>query len=197
MPATRVVAQDGACVKDWRRSGLVDSPVWYVVPSAIGARLFRKQGRNGLHLALVPWARSQGVDLKMLRVVDTLPAEDVPPSTHPLGPEILHIARDGPRAILCTLRVPFDLALFSGHFPTVPIVPGAVLVGWAATLAAAHGNWVHGVAVSHSMKFRRIVQPGPDYRLRLAWAEDGRRLDFRLESDAALHALGTLLAPPS
>jgi hypothetical protein len=45
------------------------------------------------------------------------------------------------------------------------------------------------------MKFRRIVQPGPDYRLELRLDGDGAELRFRYESPSGLHAEGAWRAP--
>jgi 3-hydroxymyristoyl/3-hydroxydecanoyl-(acyl carrier protein) dehydratase len=111
-------------------------------------------------------------------------------------PEFRELVRVGD-TLTATFDVPLDLAIFAGHFPWVPIVPGAVLVGWCADLAAREGLWRHGARRISSVKFRQIVQPGPGYRLRLALAEGGMRLDLRIESDRAMHASGTLLAPAS
>jgi 3-hydroxymyristoyl/3-hydroxydecanoyl-(acyl carrier protein) dehydratase len=90
--------------------------------------------------------------------------------------------------------VPFDLALFAGHFAAAPIVPGAVLVGWAGRIAAAEAAWAHGTAHVRSMKFRRIVQPGPRYSLTGHCTSGGDRLDVRIESTQGLHVSATLLA---
>jgi hypothetical protein len=46
-----------------------------------------------------------------------------------------------------------------------------------------------------SVKFRHIVQPGPEYQLRLTLGAGGDRLDLRIESPRGVHATGTLLAP--
>ena len=189
----------GQCpyVASWCRRGAPAAVCSYLVPSPAGARLFRKRGWQGFHAAVAPWAASLGIELGSVRIVDELPGGDSAPAAQPTNPDLTCVVPDGSDAIVCTLRVPFDLAVFHGHFPTVPIVPGAMLVGWAAALAAQHGGWTYGARQSVAMKFRRIVQPGPDYRLRLERARDGRRVDFRLESDAGVHAVGALLAPPA
>ncbi len=161
-----------------------------VVPSAEGARLLRRAGWRGYLAALAGWAGGQGLDPAALSVVSSL---HEPASRH--EPRLLELRHAGERALLCRLAIPFELAIFHGHFPTVPIVPGAQLTGWAALLAARHAGWRHGARAAQVLKFRRIVQPGHEPALSLRWDEAGARLDFRYERDGHLHALGTLLAP--
>jgi hypothetical protein len=165
---------------------------WCAVPSAEGARCFRKQGWRGFRDAVAGWAQAQGLDTAALRVVSSLPeAGPLPPL--PRLPTVLGIAQDGPLATTLTLEVPFELAIFQGHFPTVPIVPGAVLTGWAAAWAREHAGWPHAALVVPQVKFRRIVQPG--YAVQLAFRRDAgaQRLDFSYRSSGGLHSAGTLL----
>ena len=188
-------ASQSPYVASWCRRGAPAAVRSYLVPSPAGARLFRKCGWQGFHAAVASWAAGRGIELAAVSIVDELPCGDHAAAARPTDPEVITVVHDGSGAIVCTLRVPFDLAVFHGHFPTVPIGPGAMLLGWAAALAATHGGWSHGARQSVAMKFRRIVQPGPDYRLRLERTADGRRVDFRLESDAGVHAVGALQAP--
>jgi 3-hydroxymyristoyl/3-hydroxydecanoyl-(acyl carrier protein) dehydratase len=160
-----------------------------VVPSAAGARLLRRAGWRGYLDALAGWAGTQGLEPAALAVVSSL--HDAA-SRH--EPRLLGVQPAGERALLCRLRIPFELAIFHGHFPTVPIVPGAQLTGWAALLAARHAGWRHGARAAQVLKFRRIVQPGHEPTLSLRWDEAGARLDFRYEREGHLHAQGTLLA---
>jgi len=161
-----------------------------VVPSAAGARLLRRAGWRGLQAALSGWAADQGLDTIALEVVSALPGVAI--DRH--EPQLLGLEPAGERTLLCRLRIPFELAVFHGHFPTVPIVPGAQLTGWAALLAGRHAGWRHGARAAQVLKFRRIVQPGHEPQLLLRWDEPGARLDFRYQRDGQLHAQGTLLA---
>ncbi|MBS0395477.1 MAG: hypothetical protein JSR54_12680 [Proteobacteria bacterium] len=163
-----------------------------VVPTAAGARLCRQAGWRGFQAAVAPWARAQGVAAESVQLVSALPAPQAAPVAA-LGPRVLGVERHDARAATLTLEVPFELAIFAGHFPTVPIVPGAMLAGWAAALAAEHVGWTHGAQAARAFKFRRIVQPGPAYRLRLECAPDAAQLAFRYESAHGLHAEGAWL----
>jgi 3-hydroxymyristoyl/3-hydroxydecanoyl-(acyl carrier protein) dehydratase len=167
-----------------------------VVPSAAGARLLRRAGWRGFQAALAEWAGSQGLAAAALRVVSALPVDPAgdAPAASRLEPQLLGLESAGERALLCRLRIPFELAIFHGHFPTVPIVPGAQLTGWAALLAARHAGWRHGARAAQVLKFRRIVQPGHEPLLALRWDEAATRLEFRYERAGHLHAQGTLLS---
>jgi 3-hydroxymyristoyl/3-hydroxydecanoyl-(acyl carrier protein) dehydratase len=113
----------------------------------------------------------------------------------PRTPTLLAVVHDGPLAATLRLTVPFELAIYQGHFPTVPIVPGALLTGWAATFAREHAGWPHRALVVPQVKFRRIVQPGYELQLTLQRDAASQRLDFSYRSAGGLHSQGTLLGP--
>jgi hypothetical protein len=180
-------------VAAWAPHGPADARGCCIVPGPALARLFRRQGERGVRLALGAWLLAEGIRSEV-RLVTVLPAGGAAPGPRPCLPRA-HELRVEPQGLTCRVDVPYDLAIFAGHFPWVPIVPGAMIVGWAAGLAAAHGLWPHGVARIGSVKFRHIVQPGPEFRLRLAVDASRERLELRLDSSRALHAMGVLLAP--
>jgi hypothetical protein len=168
---------------------------WYLVPSAGGARLFRKQGLRGFLEGLAPWSGPAGIDLAAARVVSILPtAGDVPrwPVLRPVFP----VPQSKGRSIRVAFSVPFELYIFRGHFPTVPIVPGAVLTGWVTELAGEHCGWLNGASNVTMLKFRRIVQPGLTYDLQIDVSAGGSTLDFHIRLEGMTCALGTLMAHP-
>ncbi len=164
-----------------------------IVPTPSLARLFRRQGERGVRLALGPWLAARAVTGEV-RLVSALPPAGVAPGPRPRQPHArdVRLESDG---LTCRVDVPFDLAIFAGHFPWVPIVPGAMIIGWAAALAGKHGLWPHGVVRIGAVKFRHVVQPGPEFHLRLTVNESRDRLELRLDSSRATHASGVLLAP--
>jgi len=188
-------------VLDWLQTTHGRSPLWLLTPTAAGQRLFRKRGWGGFAEAITPWAHAHQIDLGAARLVARLPDPRPCPANagaigaRPVEPEWGPVVRDDTGFTLsASFEVPFDLAIFSGHFSTVPIVPGAMLLGWMARLAERHGGWRHGTMHAQAMKFRRIVQPGPRYVAQMRWRADGERLDFQIESMHGLHASGGLRA---
>jgi 3-hydroxymyristoyl/3-hydroxydecanoyl-(acyl carrier protein) dehydratase len=75
--------------------------------------------------------------------------------------------------------IPYELPVFRGHFPSTPIVPGVVQVGWAVDLARAHGLASGPFAGISQAKFRRLVQPGMTLEARLEHDPAAGQLCFR------------------
>ena len=108
---------------------------------------------------------------------------------------IVAAARTDARTATVELRVPPDLACLRGHFPRLPVVPGAAQLGWVlafgAELIGTPGT-LHG---ARSVKFERIIQPGRALRLRLE-AEPGGELRFEYSSAAGRHSSGRIATGP-
>ena len=189
MPELHEYVADWTCVPDDGQR------TWYLQPSAAGGRLFRRRGWLGFQDAILPAVQAMGIDVQRTRVVSRLPAPDRPPVWPRMEPEFPHPQADGD-GIALTFSVPYELAIFRGHFPTAPIVPGALLAGWVAALAREHCGWAHGCGEVSMLKFRHIVQPGLAYRLRLAVSDPGTALHFDLRQEARLCAQGALGAAP-
>lgn len=63
--------------------------------------------------------------------------------------------------------VPHDLPCFAGHFPAMPLVPGALLLDW--TIAELTARWGASVPVNvKQCKFLLPVLPGDALQLRVA-----------------------------
>jgi hypothetical protein len=172
--------------------------IWYLVPSAAGGRLFRKQGIRGFREGVAPWACAAGLDPSAARVVSALPLNPSSTAPHwpPRRPAFPAPRREG-AALRFAFDVPYELAIFHGHFPTVPIVPGALLTGWVTELGREHCGWQHGASYATMLKFRRIVQPGLTYDLQIEISSERSTLDFHIQEDGATCALGTLSAGPA
>lgn len=78
------------------------------------------------------------------------------------------------------LAVPDDLPLFAGHFPGAPILPGVILISWAATCAEAYLDWKgDSLGVDH-LKFNAAVWPGESLQLALSLTPTGGvKFDFQ------------------
>jgi 3-hydroxymyristoyl/3-hydroxydecanoyl-(acyl carrier protein) dehydratase len=163
-----------------------EQPTALLVPSADGVRALRLGGKQRLVAA---WEevlrrpgqpRATGLDLWL---VDALPpagreAEALAEATRPV-PVVSDLVRDAdPPSLTCRVRVPYELPVFRGHFPSRPIVPGVVQIGWAVDIARA-GGLVSGPFTGISgAKFRRVLQPGMNLGLRLDGHDASRQLRF-------------------
>ncbi|BAL24094.1 3-hydroxyacyl-ACP dehydratase FabZ family protein [Azoarcus sp. KH32C] len=93
-----------------------------------------------------------------------------------------------------SVTVAADHPAFAGHFPGRPILPGVVLLGWAAkALGDVLGRTVPPCDIA-SAKFLRPVAPGTRLVIRLTQQPSGAwRFDIVDGSDAV--ATGSLKVP--
>jgi len=165
------------------------SPIALVVPSPAGLRALRCNGKQALVSA---WkAHLQGAEAPQdpgfqWTLVDVLPSagreSEVADRAAAREPVVLDLRLDpASRRIDCDVLIPLELAVFRGHFPSAPIVPGVLQVGWAADLARVHGLVAGSLTAIPTAKFRRLVQPGMRLRLRLeADPRGGVQFEYRL-----------------
>jgi 3-hydroxymyristoyl/3-hydroxydecanoyl-(acyl carrier protein) dehydratase len=91
------------------------------------------------------------------------------------------------------LRIPRNLAGIAGHFPALPIVPGVVQLGWVAELVRTHGIETGPFSGIVSVKFRRILQPGVDLRVRLESGRSAGEVQFEFKRGDFVVSCGRLL----
>ena len=150
-----------------------------VVPSAAGVRVLRTRGKRHL---VAEWEHdlirhrlgtAAALDWRLVEgpaVGPQVPARvEGRPAWMPIVSDLVPDPAGG--GLDCRLRVPYDMAIFRGHFPSAPIVPGVMQVGWAVELARAHGLARGPLTGIGATKFRRMLRPG-------------MCLDARLERDA-------------
>jgi len=109
------------------------------------------------------------------------------------SPLVTGLQRLGACELGCDVSVPYDLAIFGGHFPTIPILPGVVQVDWAVNLARTHlqvDGRFKGVTAT---KFRRLVQPGINLALSLEYRPEFQELRFEYLLGEALASTGRVL----
>jgi acyl-CoA synthetase (AMP-forming)/AMP-acid ligase II len=76
------------------------------------------------------------------------------------------------------LIVPLDLAHFTGHFPTTPILPGVMQVDWAINLAQRLLPVPPRFAGMEVLKFQQLVRPGDHITLTLRFDNERGKLHF-------------------
>lgn len=168
-----------------------------VVPSVTGVRVLRRHGKRHL---VAEWRR--GIEMEPFdvtaslqwRLLESLPrpgSEAEARCSVPVrSPLVTGLQRRGGYGLGCAVRVPYDLAIFDGHFPTIPILPGVVQVDWAVDLARTHlrmGGQFTGITAT---KFRRLVRPGMDLKLTLEHRPESAELRFEYLLGGASASIG-------
>ncbi|MDT6961917.1 AMP-binding protein [Cupriavidus sp. SZY C1] len=112
-------------------------------------------------------------------------------------PEVRWLDHDATSAT-AELYVAEDLAVFDGHFPGAPIVPGVAQVDWVMALAPQKLDVPprQRFARLDVLKFQAVIRPNSTVQLALMWQADVRALGFRLTSDAGPHASGRIMFHP-
>jgi 3-hydroxymyristoyl/3-hydroxydecanoyl-(acyl carrier protein) dehydratase len=163
------------------------------VPTAAGREPFGVGGRRALAKALAEHLEPD-FDRVLLprawRVVESLPhdaqgktaAERLlalfdDADTRPAALELLALRRE-PGSLDARLRVPEDLAFLEGHYPGHPVVAGVVQVHF---VLRALEDWLEApprLERLEALKFRELLLPGQELRLRLDRDADGAGFAF-------------------
>ena len=92
-----------------------------------------------------------------------------------------------------SLLVPPDLRCLRGHFPGLPIVPGAMQLGWVLAFASELLGSRPVLRGLQSVKFQRLVQPGQTLRPTIKLDPGQGAIQFEYESVAGRHSSGRVL----
>jgi 3-hydroxymyristoyl/3-hydroxydecanoyl-(acyl carrier protein) dehydratase len=108
-----------------------------------------------------------------------------------LFPEILgkKIEAEG---IILSLRIPEQLAYFSGHFDEVPVVPGVVQIQWAVHYAKQFLGLNRVFSHMEVVKFKELLLPGQHLNLSLSYLEAGSKLTFCYQSETTEYSSGRI-----
>jgi acyl-CoA synthetase (AMP-forming)/AMP-acid ligase II/3-hydroxymyristoyl/3-hydroxydecanoyl-(acyl carrier protein) dehydratase len=110
----------------------------------------------------------------------------------PKAPEVLEqLETEGEWSL--QLTVPPDLAYFSGHFPTAPVLPGVVQVEWALNLGQQLMNLPSKFAGMEVLKFQQLVRPGDEVQLHLRFDPVRSKLYFAYRNETATCSSGRIL----
>lgn len=174
-----------------------------VVLSAAGREHLADVGKRGVSSRLSARLRDS-IDPTALpkrwRFVDALPADARGKVTEAslqclfrlMRPPVLSKHGDTGSAVF-ELRVPAELAVFDGHFPDTPVVPGVALVDWAIHFARGSFDVPPQFRRADVLKFQALIRPESALTLRLDWRAAEATLAFRYESALGPHASGRLL----
>ncbi|AOZ09816.1 AMP-binding protein [Cupriavidus malaysiensis] len=180
-----------------------------VVPAAAGQAVLAAQGRAGLAAALRE-ALADTVDTLALprrwRFPAALPCNAQGKTSDAMLralfrrvlPEVRWLDGDGDgdgATATAELYIDGELAVFDGHFPRAPIVPGVAQVEWVMQLAPQRLPVPPRTAFQRLdvLKFQAVIVPGSTVALALTWQAERATLAFRLSSAAGTHASGRIV----
>lgn len=96
--------------------------------------------------------------------------------------------------LLVQLRVPLDLAHFSGHFAGTPVVPGVVQIDWALQLARQLlSELPPRFAGMETLKFQQLMRPGDRVSLSLRFDSNRSKLYFAFTNSNAPCSSGRIV----
>ena len=101
------------------------------------------------------------------------------------------VERDGQWTV--SLSIPPDLAYFSGHFPTSPVLPGVVQVDWAISLGQQLLDLPPRFAGMEVLKFQQLVRPGDTLELTLRFDPERSTLHFAYRNATAPCSSGRIV----
>ena len=174
-----------------------------VVPSEAGVARLHALGRRAFAHALGQ-ALAGGYDAvtrpRRWRFVDVLPANAQGKTTdaalralfNPDRPAPQWVRRDETQA---ELEIELDpaLAVFDGHFPQAPILPGVAQLDWAVRYGREAFALPPDFLRMEALKFQRVARPGMRIRLQLEWLPQKSALAFHYASEQGPHASGRLV----
>ncbi|WLG68685.1 AMP-binding protein [Pseudomonas brassicacearum] len=177
-----------------------------LVLSDAGLRALRNQGRRAVteglrrHLSehcetlALPrrWRWLRQLPLNPQGKLPQAEVEALLMAPRPKVPEVLeHVETDGEWSL--QLVVPPDLAYFSGHFPTAPVLPGVVQVDWALSLGRQLLDLPPRFVGMEVLKFQQLVRPGDEIQLHLRFDRERGKLYFAYRNDTAACSSGRIV----
>lgn len=112
-------------------------------------------------------------------------------------PDIVDLQHDDRHAV-ARLALPRNAAVFQGHFPTMPVLPGVVQIDWVMRLACRCFGLVRPVAGDFQVKFTRVIEPDMALVLSLVLDPNQHRLSFEYRVEDQVMSSGRIkLASPA
>ncbi len=177
-----------------------------VVLSDSGVQALRNQGRRALTQTLrqhlVPHCEALALPRRwrLLRQLPLNPQGKLPQAQVDevlMAPRIKEPELVGQQQVDGDLRldliVPLDLAHFTGHFQTTPILPGVVQVDWAINLAQRLLSVPPKFVGMEVLKFQQLVRPGDRISLTLRFDSERNKLHFAYRNGGSSCSSGRIL----
>lgn len=108
-----------------------------------------------------------------------------------LFPEILE-KKTETETIVLALRIPEELAYFSGHFDKISIVPGVVQIQWAVHYARQYLGINRTFSHMEAVKFKELLLPGQHLTLSLHYRNSDGKLTFCYQSETIEYSSGRI-----
>ncbi|TWC24166.1 acyl-coenzyme A synthetase/AMP-(fatty) acid ligase [Pseudomonas sp. SJZ085] len=177
-----------------------------LVLNETGLRALRNQGRRAVTEALrrhlsghcetlaLPrrWRWLRQLPLNAQGKLPQAEVEALLVAPRPKAPDVLEqVETEGEWSL--QLVVPPDLAYFSGHFPTAPVLPGVVQVDWALNLGRQLLDLPPRFVGMEVLKFQQLVRPGDEVQLHLRFDRERGKLYFAYRNDTAACSSGRIV----
>ena len=199
-PAHPTTLEARVCSHEWVADARQLGRWMLVVPNPTGAQALCRHGRKRLvaawqdHVGTESLAAAAPLEWRLLESLPPRGSEAEARCSEPIrSPLVTCLQRRGADGLECRVRVPYDLAVFDGHFPAIPILPGVVQVDWAVALAHAHWRMKGRFKGVTATKFRRLVQPGMSLALALEHLPESGEMRFEYRLGEALVSTGRVL----
>ncbi|HTD28362.1 MAG TPA: AMP-binding protein [Xanthomonadaceae bacterium] len=174
-----------------------------IVLSKAGQALLSSAGRKELidHLRRVLRPQVDPIAIpKLWRFVEALPSNAQGKTTIKLLADLFRLIRPLPdwqeqsaSAAKLQLAISSELAVFDGHFPNTPVLPGVALVDWAIE----YGRMAFAMSMPflrmEALKFQQLVRPDMQLQLDLGWRVETGTLSFSFRSTQGIHASGRIV----
>jgi hypothetical protein len=170
---------------------------WIGILSEEGLAALRRNGHESVATACAPDLPAG--DVRFVDRAESLVLErgtesqlaELYASPLPSLPRVVAAHAEG-RSATIELRVQPDLRWLQGHFPGLPVVPGAVQLGWALQFGAEMLGTPATMRAARSVKFERVIQPGRTLTLRLAAGDGPPTLRFEYASARGRYSSGRI-----
>lgn len=166
--------------------------------SKTGLRALRRNGHEAVAAACAHGLRPDDVrfvDLSKLEALETTSDAELAvlyAAPFPARPFVSATRAAEAQAATIDLRVQPDLGCLRGHFPALPIVPGAAQLGWVLEFGAEMLGTSPTMGAVRSVKFERIIQPGRSLRLHIVAESGTSTLRFEYASEMGKHSAGRI-----